>query len=253
MYPVHIPHLQLWNQNLLWSSLAKVYFRNKLKRISATDWPRSIHSRAAGEYVTPIRRSLPRVTQHIFILALQQQKKWRLSTKYRSDLMFHPWKCLWTCPRNGCWVLTKRTLMTIVNWSCGSFGWSTPLILKLVYKPPCHLKGWELSSLLECGKLKTELTDLVCLIPRSPGNTTYFRTTEPAKIFFSLDGLPSPAVLIMNSLWSSCTFKGQWREQRSKNPNRSPRCPQHNLKQEKWIPKSEVIWGPKLKGGKISP
>ena len=74
---------------------------------------------------------------------------------------------------------------------------------------------------------------------------------EPANIFFSPEGLGSPAVLIMNSLWSSCTFKGQWREQGSKSPNRSPGCPQHNLNQDKWIPKSEVKWRPKLKGGKI--
>lgn len=99
---------------VLWSSLAKVYFRNQSKGISATDWPRSIHGRAAGEHVTHKKRPAQSHSAH-FHSGPAPAEKVKTVPKYRSDLMFHPWKCLWTCPRNGCWVLTKRTLTIVVK------------------------------------------------------------------------------------------------------------------------------------------
>ena len=97
--------------------------------------------------------------------------------------MPHSWNCLWPCPRSRCWVLTKRTLRIVGKvGKYGSLGGTSPLILKLIHESPCHLKGWVLGSLLGCGKLKTEISDLVCFIPRSPRQTTLLRLLSQPRL-----------------------------------------------------------------------
>lgn len=128
---------------------------------------------------------------------------------------------------------------------------TAPLILSWLRGPPCHLKGREPGSLLECGKLKTMLPDLACLISRGPGHTAQPRPPSQPSLSSVLTACrhlrpdhDQPVELLH--------LKGQWRGLGSESLRQACGVPPAQSKSGGGSPKPEVTRGPTPKGGQLS-
>lgn len=154
--------------------------------------------------------------------------------------MLHPRKRLRTCPWSGRWVPTKRT-STVVGkagrWDRSSHSqlaaWAS------LSPDPCHLKGREPGSLLECGKLKTMLPNLACLISRGPGHTAQPRPPSQPSLSSVLTACrhlcsdhDQPVELLH--------LKGQWRGLGSESLRQACGVPPAQSKSGGGSPKPEV-------------
>lgn len=123
---------------------------------------------------------------------------------------------------------------------------TAPLILSWLRGPPCHLKGREPGSLLECGKLKTMLPDLACLISRGPGHTAQPRPPSQPSLSSVLTACRH-LVPIMTSPWSSCTSRASGEDLGPRVLDRRAECPQRSLNREGGVPSQRSREGPHRK------